>query len=451
MNPQFGTNANAVRKKRVYYTETSTIYEGMPVCYEYDATANVLGYDKAAGGDAACQSSPSTTAEGYQNEGKFLRVENPNLVLTIVGTIVGTYIVGETVTQTSTTATGIVDVANTDATEVYIRTLTGTFAVATDTITGGTSGATMATATAISVTTDNLAWFAGVVAGTSEAGKTGPRWLDIYLPNGAIVPVKTVLAATTAGQTILAINTSTQTFGNPTSSLPNYANTAGNTDARSVALAEETITSAGLVLAKLDPTMFMYQGGQVGREMLAGYVGTVNTAVNRMNISFAQTSGNCQALHYRALLTGAGGGAARGIFRFDGHLTSSVAHPTYVMDVMLDITGALGDVWVAPLHLTVRSRNANPVLTTTAVYAIKIDWNLTKAGTVDLDYPPGISALFYVGSDYTQPLYFLYTNDMASIAGSTASGTAAFGATDIKIPLKISGQDYYLMAVVDGG
>jgi len=132
MRIQYGTNVVEAQRKRVYYTETSTIYEGMPVCYEFDATTNILGYDKGAGGNVDSQSTPTTTAEGNQNEGKFLRVEDPD--------------------------------------------------------------------------DDNVHAFAGVVAGTSEAGKIGPRWLDIYVANGAIVPVRTDQNCT-VGRTILAVHT----------------------------------------------------------------------------------------------------------------------------------------------------------------------------------------------------------------------------------------------------
>jgi len=115
---QFGSNVNA-DKKRVLYEGTSTIREGMPLCYNYDTTDNILGYDKGAGGHPECQTSPATTAEGYQNEGKFLRVED--------------------------------------------------------------------------VTAANSFAFAGVVAPGSWVGKTGDgaTWLEIFIPNGAIVPVWT--------------------------------------------------------------------------------------------------------------------------------------------------------------------------------------------------------------------------------------------------------------------
>jgi len=198
----FGTNTNA-RKKRVYYTEESDIYEGMPVCYEFDATANVLNYDKEAGGDAPSQSSPSTTAEGYQNEGKFLRVEDPD--------------------------------------------------------------------------SDNIHAFAGVVAGTSHSNTAGPRWLDIYIPNGAVVPVRTD-ASTTVGVTVLGIAS---------------GSTLCASGGRPVALACETVNRSninGITLAKLDPNMFgLYQNGVGSGQTFNGLTGAV---ANTLKNVFANTSGS---------------------------------------------------------------------------------------------------------------------------------------------------------------
>ena len=107
---QMGTNSVA-RKQRVKYEGTGRIYEGMPVAYNYDTTTNILGYSKSSAAIGI------TTAEGYQNEGKFLLVED--------------------------------------------------------------------------ITAANAFAFAGVVATSDYAGKTGPCWLDIYIPNGAVVPVRT--------------------------------------------------------------------------------------------------------------------------------------------------------------------------------------------------------------------------------------------------------------------
>jgi len=101
------------QKMRVYYEGTSTVKEGMPVALNFDSTDNWLNVDKA---DYAAEYDAST-AEGYQNEGKLIRVED--------------------------------------------------------------------------VTALNQHAFIGVVAGAGKAGKAGPTVLDIYVANGAIVPVWT--------------------------------------------------------------------------------------------------------------------------------------------------------------------------------------------------------------------------------------------------------------------
>jgi len=59
------------RRKRVYYEGTDTVYEGMALCYNQDTTDNWTGYEA---GDSA---ETGTTAEGNQNEGKYIRVEKP--------------------------------------------------------------------------------------------------------------------------------------------------------------------------------------------------------------------------------------------------------------------------------------------------------------------------------------------------------------------------------------
>lgn len=69
--PQFGNLLDTAVKKTVYYSGTSVIYEGMPVCYNYDTTTNINGWSDSSAAIG------TTTAEGYQNEGKYIEVENP--------------------------------------------------------------------------------------------------------------------------------------------------------------------------------------------------------------------------------------------------------------------------------------------------------------------------------------------------------------------------------------
>ena len=113
MNPDFGTNAQAYKTKRVMYEGTGTIRMGMPLCYNHDTTTNILGSNKADG------TRGTTTADGYQNEGKVKRVEAASAA--------------------------------------------------------------------------NQRFFAGVVSDAKDLNQagSGSSWVDIYVPNGAIVPVHT--------------------------------------------------------------------------------------------------------------------------------------------------------------------------------------------------------------------------------------------------------------------
>ena len=239
--PQMGTNSVA-RKQRVYYTESSTIYEGMPVCYEFNATANVLGYSKSS------EANGTTTAEGYQNEGKFLRVEDPD--------------------------------------------------------------------------SDNIMFFAGVVATNECAGKTGPRWLDIYIPNGAIVPVRSYISST-VGVNALALMSGTQYFGNPNAGM-------GGGAARYVAIAVETVdrsSTAGLCLAKLCPDQFMYQSCG-STKMKFATAGTVEVAANLINVQSSETTGTFTALFVRSEVA-----------------TAPAGDVAYAIYGEANVTGVAGGVW----------------------------------------------------------------------------------------------------------
>lgn len=105
----FGTNVNACRK-RVYYEGSDTIYQGMALCYNYDTDDNILGVDRAD------STRSTTTTEGSQNEGRFLRVEKP--------------------------------------------------------------------------ATAQLKFLAGFVAAGPWIGSSGPKWIEIFVPNGSIIPVR---------------------------------------------------------------------------------------------------------------------------------------------------------------------------------------------------------------------------------------------------------------------
>lgn len=348
----FGTNSVA-RKQRVYYEGTSTIYEGMPVCYNQDTTTNILGYSKSSSAIG------TTTAEGSQNEGKFLRVENP--------------------------------------------------------------------------ATANLAWFAGVVATSEYAGKTGPRWLDIYIPNGAIVPVRSYISSTVATNA-LAIMNGQQYLGNPNAGTTNGA-------ARYVAVAMETVdrsSTAGLCLAKLCPDQFMYQS-YGSTKLIFATGGTVDVAANFINADSNQTSGAFTALFVRSNVDTSGSGdvayavygeanvnaVAAGSWccanRFALNLWGGTQTASYITALCAEIyeegANLTGSTLVAPLYLRTQIDATNPP-------AANSHWMI--ACVVD-------------GADKPDGLLWAQTADAVKLA---AQSSAAVSHT---IPIRVAGTTYYLM------
>lgn len=209
---------------RVFFDEVSTlIYEGMPVCYEYDATTNWFG---GSVNDAGEVTATTTTAEGGQNEGKYIYVKIP--------------------------------------------------------------------------LTANFHAFAGVVAKGGWCGKTTSALkgipIDIYVPNGAIVPVRTD-ASTTVGVTVLGIaNTDTECI-------------SGGYPVGIAWESEDCSTDNAVVLAKLDPNMFVRQAITVNA--LTGGV------VNSLQNTFVNTSGTaCNAMVHSTLNGIMASGNAWGILNY---------------------------------------------------------------------------------------------------------------------------------------
>ncbi len=400
-NVIFGTNIDSLRKARVYYEGTSTIYEGMPVCYNYDTTTNVLGYSKSEGGeDARTQTTKTTTAEGYQNEGKFIRVENP--------------------------------------------------------------------------ATANLNWFAGVVAAGGYVGKVGPKWVDIYEPNGAIVPVRTN-ASCTVGATVLGIGDGLQYF----------AIVTGDDDPMPVAVAEETVDRSGtqgLVLAKINHTGvnvtglsaffapkrpvvtgYMYGFSIDGTEMLTGtaasksYVLSVTgyretaAATGDSNDAMFKLSGNNEAANdtnfvfagINAVINNRDGGTL-------GRLTNTISTSlkqgsttAYAYGLQIDIQdlaataktefGGLdiainreGLAATTEFGMQLRTRGT---INTAVDTAIRVSKDATDHGFINL---------FNIETDAVD--WAAATVEAAHVLGFDGDGTA------VKIPIVVNGVTYYLLA-----
>ncbi len=214
-------NPKAHRVRVHFNTASKLIYEGMPVCYSFDSTANWWG---GSVNDAGEVTTATTVTEGALNAIRYIRVEFPDA--------------------------------------------------------------------------DNIHAFAGVVAKGGWVGKTTSatanvgQMLDIYVPNGAVVPVRTDQNCV-MGRTVLAIHTAEAHLTGPYEA-------AG----RAVAIAWETNAAldgaAGLILAKLDDTLFLYQKGDATSLLIDDQDTGNDFAVNQINVSFSQASGRATAFQIRA-------------------------------------------------------------------------------------------------------------------------------------------------------
>ena len=354
----FNTSGGNPRAHRisVYFEGSTTIYEGAPMCYNYDTTDNWHGGSIALtpGSDCGAVTSTGTTAESGGNEGKYIRVERP--------------------------ADG------------------------------------------------NLIHFAGVVAKGSWTGTSGPKKIDIYVPNGAIVPVRCDVDTTT-GTTVLCIAEGEEELG--------FSNGIGTS--RPVAIAMETETdldsTATTTLAKLDPNLFLYQTLD-GTAMDLGS----GTGYGGVKVTTATTS-LCWGPQFSFTNTGTGAGGFVG-FRMEAHgAGTAIAGNVYALWAQseLDASGAttagnIAGVWSkAYIPSTAGTISGD-------VFAIQLSLGLNKAITGDAAY-----ILFdATTTSATTPDYLFKTEPDAGSACYTADTTC--GADDKLGVIKVNvvGTDMYI-------
>ena len=350
--PTWGLDPKA-RTIRVYYEGSDTLYEGYALCYNYDTTDNWMGKSAA---DLTVES--ATTAEGYQNEGKFIRVEKP--------------------------------------------------------------------------ATANLQWFAGVVAGNA-GGITGPCALDIYVPNGAIVPVRSKISST-VGKHALAIQNAQYYLGNPA---------AGNTNGagRYVAVAEETVdrsSTEGLCLARLCPNEFLYQSHGTTKLHFAS-AGTVDIAANFINVASSQTTGGFTGLWVRSETTACGNSdTALGIYGEANVLGVFSASSLMAHRFSLNLWGGTQTAGeIAAVQAEIYEEGAN--LTGSTLIC-----PLFLRTQIDSTNPPAANSHWMIacrvdGADKPDGLLFANSADAIGFIAKTSAAVTHV------IPIRVAGTTYYLM------
>ncbi len=345
---------------RVYYFGTSTIYEGMPVCYD-NSTTNWFGGSIAwsPGGDSGAVTVSTTTAEGSQNEGKYIRVENVN--------------------------------------------------------------------------TDNNSMFAGVVAAGGWTGTTGPKALDIFVPNGAIVPVRTDQNCL-IDQTILAINTGEQELGVPL-----------RADSRPVAIARETVDrgTAGIVLAELCPYRFIYQDMGGTALSVDDSDTTADVVVNRIRVKSLQTGGQFTALSIRAeSAAGASTGNQRGMaLRAVAVVSATTTAQVHGTTLDLEITGGTPLEYMSACLIKLYESGAT-LTSLTKLSVLTLQSQVADTGPTDQ-----FGWIYLEENGAVNPYQFITAGSLIDLPAVSFTGSYTIGTSDYGIKCYVQGAQYYIPLV----
>lgn len=329
------TSGNPVAHRvRVYYTGSDTLVEGEPLCYSFKTTRNWFGGSVNNEGEVTAS---EYVAEGSHNASKYMCVESPfQAAITSMDSVAGSNVITGDGTDFAHFHVGMaVSIASgSDATADgnYVITAVGALGVTITLDMTAAEAATVTTQADVTVGIDNVSSFAGVVAKGGWCGKAGPRVVDVYVPNGAVVPVRTDQNCV-LGKTILAVHTNEQ-----------FLTASHATYSRPVAIAWETVdrgTTAGLTLAKLDTRLFIHQAGDNAALELDDKDTTSATIVNSINVKSLQTGGRFTALDITAeSAAGASHAWSYGIgLNVTAKVTASVAATVAGTYLGLELTG----------------------------------------------------------------------------------------------------------------
>lgn len=298
----------------------------------------------------------------------------------------------------------------------------------------------------------NLHAFAGVVADGTYIGLAGPRWLDVYVPNGAVVPARINFSAT--GQQSLACLADAS-----------YALTDHGFPIAMVLETVDRSSTNGIALVKL------YDIGQYGVNLssgsgalLASGGGTDNLTPCLLSVTSAHTGGNVFLLP--ALLTANGTIASnsdmcavRGYIDVSGTLSCTTSYTRSVLG-QLALTGTINSSG-AYLCGVMAQISGTPTLTAcNKAAALMVDCALgvsptsgdyvgiriTNSGANQTEVDAAIEV--YGGDGINRLFDFDSCADTSSdfiSAGGSGNTTLTF-ATWKKIKIQIDGSDYYLVA-----
>lgn len=291
--------------------------------------------------------------------------------------------------------------------------------------------------------TDNLMSFAGVVAygswcGTSVAA-TSYKWIDIFIPNGAIVPVRCDIA-TTSGRTILALEDDSQALTQLYSA--NYTS-------RAVAIAMETdssLTTAGITLAKLEPNLFINQDLSTGSALIIATTGSASCALNRINVTTAAAAGSEMCAFEIKMEATAGMNSPWGMAGYfrskqSGDMTDHTCSVGIIMSMESGSSGV--GTQISPLNVKLVG-NTGATLSTVANLHV-----LNLVSDVDVTGPSRFSWIYIAGDGTVDPNFFIDVKSAGELSDTASTSEPTWSTSHRKVPVCFGGTTYYIHMTAD--
>ncbi|MCK5608881.1 hypothetical protein KAR91_43815 [Candidatus Pacearchaeota archaeon] len=294
----------------------------------------------------------------------------------------------------------------------------------------------------------NLEFFAGIVKALGlKAGADGDM-IEIFVPNGAVVPVM-VDQACTKNVTIVGIR-----GGYYEGTYPGvYSSTYTS---RPIGIAMETqdgSSTDALCWVKVDPTLFTRQGDYSYRLIIDDEAGS-DVTLNQIYVQSNQTAGEFCLLRVDGILNGAGdmGG---GLLKIRARMNAVATKGIYGATIGLTLAGSAplapsGNTHYsnAALHLAVGT-SGTPDLSTQGgqdtLCALSIGYYADESGGA----PPHAYA-FHFNSGATYQWQGLMRVMMNGHIGDEAnSSTPTWATAHRRIPIMIGGNTYYIHASAD--
>jgi len=282
---------------------------------------------------------------------------------------------------------------------------------------------------------DNLQNYAGVVKSLGPKAGADGDMIEIFVPNGAMVPVNAGVYCY-AGVTILAVQSGSYSLETP----------VYGTESATVAIAQETIdrSTDGLVWARLLGVNYFENGSYNVPLRTGDGIASGTVKVFERDISTRQTGGRIQATSFRTRLKGSGsacpyGGALVGEVYVEGTNDAplegiNVAHFNLVLDPGCTVPQMLSAVYARIVETADYGCDKSSATVTPLICEVAMD---------DENAATEVCQMLFMSNGNDHPDHFFKAQTADAIKFSTADVSDT--TCDAHIKIDVAGVDYWIM------